>query len=405
VPAPPVAEEHDVNEDGIEVTPDEVDMRSDELDRARELLAELNDSGRYPAIQVCVRRHGKIVFHEAVGRFRPIEGRGWYATDLDTRFMLFSISKCVAATCMHILFDRGVVHVDDPVSWYIPEFGQYGKQHVTMRHLLCHQAGIPMILWNLSDDVIRDWDGVIETICEQRPWHVPGRRTGYHMISGGYILGEVLQRVTGQSLREFLRVEVREKLGLETFDFGIDPEWYDRTACSEAVDRLPPKFLMRFLSNILDVDLAQALAVMNRPAVFEAVIPSGNVTGTAEECSRFFQMLLDGGVYDGVRILSEDQVNRATLEQVMATTDWTLLLTPQRYGLGFMLGRKRTELNIFGKGTEQTFGHLGFLRNLGWADRENDVAGAFLTSGKPVRPGREVLILREFQNCIRRACA
>ncbi len=393
-----------MNDLGVEVSPSEVGMRAAPLERAREVLFELHDGGRYPAIQVCIRRHGKIVFHEAVGRYRPIEGHGWNPTDLDTRFMIFSISKCVIATCIHILLDRGVIRVDDPVSWYIPEFGQYGKELVTLRHLLCHQAGIPMILWNLSDEVIRDWDGVVQTICEQRPWHVPGRRTGYHMISGGYVLGEVLQRVTGQSLQEFLKVEIRDKLGLETFGFGIGPEWYGQTACSEVVDRLPPRIVTRFLNRILDVDLAQALAVMNRPSVLEAVIPSGNVTGTAEECSRFFQMLLDGGDWNGESIVSKEQVDRATLEQVMATTDWTLLLTPQRYGLGFMLGRKRTELNIFGKGTEQTFGHLGFLRNLGWADRKNGVAGAFLTSGKPVRPGREVLLLREFQNCIREAC-
>lgn len=393
-----------MNDEGIEVSPSEVGMDPNLLNRARELLDELNDSGRYPAIQVCVRRHGKVVFHEAVGRYRPIDANSWRPTDLETRFVMFSISKCITATCLHILFDRGVLHVDDPVSWYIPEFGQNGKEQVTLRHILCHQAGIPMILWNLSDEVIRDWDGVVETICEQRPWHVPGRRTGYHMISGGYILGEVLRRVDGRDLQTFLAEEIRGPMGLDTFGFGIESERFGQTACSEAVDRLPPQLLMRFVSNVLDVDLEQALAVMNRPVIFKTVIPSGNITGTAEECSRFFQMLLNDGTYGGKRILSEEQVRRATLEQVMATTDWTLLLTPQRYGLGFMLGRKRTDLNVFGKGTEETFGHLGFMRNLGWADRANDIAGAFLTSGKPVRPGREVLILREFQNVIRQAC-
>lgn len=393
-----------MNDEGVEVSPREVGMDPDKLERARKLLNKLNDSGRYPAIQVCIRRHGKIVFHEAVGRYRPIESLSWRPSDLETRFMIFSISKCITATCLHILLDRDVINVDDPVSWYIPEFAQNGKEHVTLRHILCHQAGIPMILWNLSDEVIRDWDGVIQTICEQKPWHVPGRRTGYHMISGGYILGEVLRRVDGRDLQTFLREEIREPLGMETFGFGITPDWFEKTACSEAVDRLPPEILMRFVSNIIDVDLRQALAVMNRPVIFETVIPSGNITGTAEECSRFFQMLLDEGEFDGNRILSVEQVRRATLEQVMATTDWTLLLTPQRYGLGFMLGRKRTELNVFGKGTEETFGHLGFLRNLGWADRANDIAGSFLTSGKPVRPGREVLVLREFQNTIREAC-
>ena len=386
------------------VDPSDVDMDADTLDRARELLYELVDTGKYPAIQVCIRRFGKVVLHEAVGAYRPIDGDRWVPASLDTRFMLFSISKCVTATCMHLLFDRDVVRVDDPVAWYIPEFGVNGKELVTIRHVLSHQAGIPMIFWHVTDELIKDWDAIIERICAQKPWHPPGRRTGYHLISGGYILGEVIRRVDGRDVRTFLREEILDPLGFETFDYGIDRSWFDRTASSERVDRLPPRAIVKLLSRVLDVDLGEALAVMNRPAVFEGVIPSGNIIGTAEETSRFFQMLLDGGELDGRRILSTDQIRRATVEQVMAVADWTLLMTPQRYSLGFMLGRKRTPLNVFGRGTEATFGHIGFMRNLGWADPVHRIAGAFLTSGKPIRPGREALLLREFQDTVRAAC-
>lgn len=373
------------------------------LDEARSLLQDLVDSRKYPALQVCVRRHGQIVLHEALGRHRPIGSTDWVPTSIDTRFMLFSISKCVTATCMHILFDRDVVRVDDPVAWYIPEFAQNGKDLVTLRHVLSHQAGIPMIFWHITDELIRDWDAIIARICEQKPWHPPGRRVGYHLISSGYILGEVIRRVDGRDLPQFLREEILDPLGFETFDYGISPDRYDVTASSERVDRLPPKLVVRLLSRFLDLDLAQALAVMNRPAVLEGVIPSGNIVGTAEETSRFFQMLLNGGELDGTRILSKQQVRRATVEQVMAVADWTLLLTPQRYSLGFMLGRKSTDLNVFGRGTEATFGHIGFMRNFGWADPYCDIAGGFLTSGKPIRPGREALVLRRFQDLIREA--
>ncbi|MFB6262013.1 MAG: serine hydrolase, partial [Bradymonadaceae bacterium] len=95
------------------------------------------------------------------------------------------------------------------------------------------------------------------------------------------------------------------------------------------------------------------------------------------------------------------QVRRATAEQVV-DRDWTLLLTPQRYSLGFMLGRKSTPFNVFGPDTEQTYGHLGFTRALGWANPKNQVAGAILTNGVPVRPTRELCIYRKLQNTIRR---
>lgn len=390
------------------VDPRDVGMRPEKLREASDLLDRLHATGKYPAIQACVRRHGRIVLHKAVGRYRPIGQppgeQEWCEADLETRFLIFSLSKSVTAVAMHVLFDRGLVHVDDPVCWYIPEFAQHGKDYVTLRHVLTHTAGIPMIFWHLHDDLIRDWNRIVARICEQKPWHLPGRRTSYHVISGGYILGEVIRRVTGRDIRTFLRQEILDPLGFETFDFGIPPEWYPRTARPERVDRLPPPVTTNLLSRLLDVDLVEALSVMGRPVVFESIIPAANVVGTAEEACRFFELLLEGGALGGRRVLSEAQVQRATNEQVLARVDWTLFLTPQRYSLGFMLGRRSTAFNLFGRDTGSTFGHLGFSRQLGWADRARSVSGAFLTSGVPVRPGREVLLLRRFQNAIRDAC-
>lgn len=205
-------------------------------------------------------------------------------------------------------------------------------------------------------------------------------------------------------MHTFLREELLEPLGFETFNYGAAHDQRHRIACVERVDEMPPQFLTDMISRAIDVDVVEALGVINRDSVFDSVIPAGNIVGTAEECSRFFQMLLDGGQLDGTRVLSEEQVTRATGEQVMARLDWTLFLTPQRYSLGFMLGRKHTPLNIFGKNTERTFGHIGFSRQFGWADPDCEIAGGFLTSGVPVRPGREVLLVREFQNKIRQAC-
>lgn len=373
---------------------------SQALATANKLLDELHATGYYPALQVCVRHRGQIVLDRAIGQYRPIEQDSWRPVTSQTRFMLFSISKCVAAVCAHILFDRGLIHVDDPIHWTIPEFAQHGKEHITLRHVLTHTAGIPMLRWKLTDALIMDWDRIIRDLCESKPLYFPGRMTGYHLLSGGYILGEVIRRVDGRTLREFAQQELLDPLGFETFNFGISADWYERTAKSERVDPLPPAPLLQAMNQVLQLDLEQTLAVMNRPAVFESVIPSGNIVGTAEETSRFFQMLLNGGQLDGARVLSEQQVKRATIEQVVAKHDLTLLLMPARYSLGFMLGRKRSELNVFGKDTAQAFGHLGFTRNLGWADPARSLAVGFLTSSKITYPRQETLILRRFQNAI-----
>lgn len=379
-------------------------MDRSKLRRADEIVDELHATGKYPALQVCIRHRGEIVLHRALGAYRPLsDGETEKPTTEKTRFLLFSISKCVTATALHVLFDRGELAVDDPVHWYIPEFGKHGKENITLRHVLTHTAGIPMIFWHLDDDLIRDWDRILSQICDQSPVYFPGRHTSYHILSSGFIVGEVIRRVDGRNPRTFLREEILDPLGTETFSYGADRDRWDQVARVERVDELPPKFFIRMISRIIDVDLVQALSVLNRPAIYESIIPAGNIVGTAEETSRFFQMLLDGGTWDGERILSRRQVRRATVEQVLASRDWTLFLTPQRYSLGFMLGRKTTAFNIFGRNTEATFGHLGFTRALGWANRKNRVAGALLTSGVPIRPTRELLLLREFQNNIREA--
>ncbi|MFB6262014.1 MAG: serine hydrolase domain-containing protein, partial [Bradymonadaceae bacterium] len=279
-------------------------MNEPDLAPIHRLLERLYETDKYPAIQICLRHRGEIVFHRAIGEYRPLDAPDtWRPADRDTRFLLFSLSKCVTATAMHILFDRGEICVDDPVHWYVPEFGRAGKEGITLRHLLTHTAGIPMVFWHLDDDLIADWDAVIEEICRQEPVHFPGRYTSYHVFSSGYILAEVLRRVDGRMIDEFLRDELLDPLEMETFDFGIDETFYDRTARVERVEDLPPRPVIAAASRILGVDLEEALAIVNRPVVHDSIIPAGNIIGTAEETSRFFQLLLDGGAYDERRLL------------------------------------------------------------------------------------------------------
>ena len=364
--------------DAVDISPADAGLDVAAIRRASRALDELHATGKYPALQACVRYRGDIVLHRALGEFHPMSGGPAREATLETRFLNFSVSKCVIALAMHLLFDRDLANVDDPVHWYIPEFGRHGKRHITLRHILTHTAGIPMIFWHLDDSLISDWDRIIDDICAQTPHHFPGRRTSYHVLSGGYILAEVIQRVDGRDIQTFVAEEIREKCDMETFAFGLERDHWDHAAKVERVDELPPKMITDAVSRLIDVDVVEALAVINRDVVWESAIPAGNVVSTAEETCRFFQMLLDGGIWAGERILSEDQVTRATGEQIMTRADWTLFLTPQRYSLGFMLGRKRTPFNIFGRNSEQTFGHIGFLARIRVGrPRARDVGGIF----------------------------
>ena len=279
----------------VERTPLDAGLDPAAMRRANLALDELHATGKYPALQVCVRFRGDIVLHRALGEYRPKAGGPSRETTLDTRFLIFSVSKCVASLAMHLLFDRDQVNVDDPVHWYLPEFGRHGKRHITLRHILTHSAGIPMIFWHLDDDLISDWDRIIGEICAQTPHHFPGRRTSYHILSGGYILGEVIRRVDGRDIQTFVAEEIRDACGMETFGFGLERDRWEQAAKVERVDELPPRIFTDALSRLIDVDVVEALAVINRDVVWESVIPAGNVVGTAEETSRFFQMLLDGG--------------------------------------------------------------------------------------------------------------
>ncbi|MEC9396569.1 MAG: serine hydrolase domain-containing protein, partial [Myxococcota bacterium] len=134
------------------------------------ILDKLHATGLYPSLQVCVRHRGEVVLHRALGRFRPIGAQEqWEEATTETRYPIFSLSKSITAICMHILFERGEAHVDDPVHWYIPEFAQRGKEHITLRHILTHSAGIPMLSWKLTDDLIMDWERIIQQLCASRP--------------------------------------------------------------------------------------------------------------------------------------------------------------------------------------------------------------------------------------------
>lgn len=374
-----------------EVDPAEAGLTRQQADAIWRAVVGTYRSRLYPAIGFTLRRRGKVVFDRAIGHARgnsPGDPAGTETVQATpaTLFNLFSASKMVTAMLVHLLDERGDVRVDDPVAAYIPEFAQHGKQWITIRHVLTHRAGIPNVPREYANlDVLDQPERIVELLCAARPTLPPGRRLAYHALTGGYILAEIVRRVTGKDVRAFLADEVLEPLGFTHFNYGLAAEDRPRLAENAFTGRPVARPVRPLLTRALSVDFNDAVTMSNDPRFLSAVVPAGNIISTASEASRFMQLLLQGGELDGVRIFDSRTITRAIIEQSYLEVDLTLL-APLRYSMGFMLGSNYASL--YGFRTTRLFGHLGFTNVVVYADPERDISVALMTSGKPfIAPG------------------
>jgi CubicO group peptidase (beta-lactamase class C family) len=384
--APDLSSVTTVNE-SAEVDPRQVGISRDGIARVWQAVGSLYRSGMHPAIQLCVRRHGQVVLDRAIGHARgngpddPPDAPKIRATP-DTLFDIYSASKAVTAMVIHLLDQQRRIHIDDRVCDYIPEFGTNHKQWITIRHILTHRAGLP----NLSPEAMRldslqHPDEILGMLCAAKPIWRPGRVLAYHAITGGFLLGEIVRRVTGKNIRTFLRQEILRPLGFRWMNYGVRAGDLRRVAISYFTGPPPLPPLSTMLARTLGVDMREATVLSNDPRYLTAIVPAGNVVTTAGELSRFYQLLLNQGMLDGVRLFEPRTVQRATAEQSYLEFDFSLGL-PLRYSMGFMLGGQW--LSLYGPDTQYAFGHLGFTNIIGWADPERQVAAALMTSGKPL---------------------
>ena len=369
-----------------EAPPEDGGLREADVQAIWRSVEGLYRTGVHPAIALCVRRHGRVVLDRAIGHVRgngpgdaPDEPK--VLATPESPFCVFSVSKSVTAMLIHLLDERNELRLDDAVAEYIPEFGRHGKQRVTIRHVLTHRAGIPTVAGDGADvSQLADWDGLVERLCDAKPTFAAGRRLAYHAITGGFVLGEIIRRVTGHDVSAFLRDEVTRPLGLRWFGYGVKRDELPFVARNYFTGSAVPPPLSLLVKRALGVPFEVAAELSNHPAYLTSVVPSGNLVATASELATFFQVLLNHGELDGVRLFAPRTVRRALTESAYLELDLTLAL-PIRYGLGFMLGAPFG--SIFGPSTPHAFGHYGLLNVIGWADPDRDVAAALLTSGKP----------------------
>lgn len=367
-----------------EVNPENVGMTFKQRNTIWKATETLYKTGASPAITLCVRRKGQMVLNRAIGYARgngPQDNQNTpkvLATP-DTRICLFSASKVVTAMMIHLLDEMGEIDLLDPISHYIPEYGVNGKKDATIYHLLAHRGGIPSLPKGTDPKLLFNPASALDLLYKAKPIAPSGHRVAYHALTAGYILGEIIQRVTGQNAREFLAQKISIPMEMPSFNFGLAHEYRDHVALNYSTGLKPVLLVDTFLRNIIGGSMEDAEHYTNDPQFMDTICPAGNIFATAEESSRFFQMLLDGGRYKDKQIFDAKTIRRATIEVSRPEMDAKLIL-PMRYAMGPMLGAK--PVGLYGFNTPNAFGHLGYTSIFCWADPDRDISVSLLTSGK-----------------------
>ncbi len=374
-----------------EVDPRGVGLRVEDVDAIWNAVVRFYRTGLHPAIALCIRRRGEIILDRAIGHAsgnspQDPEGTPLVKATPNTLYNFFSGSKTVTAMLIHLLQQEEQLHVDEPVATFVPEFARRRKHGITIRDVLTHRAGIPATPQEVIDlDILARPDDIVEAFCELEPTHRPGSVQAYQAITSGFILAEIIRRVTGQDIQSYLTARIRIPMNMKHFRYGVPPSELDRVAI-DAFTGPPPTWPTRNLVQVaFGASMRELVEMGNDPRFRTAVVPAGNIIGTPEEISRFFEMLLCGGSYEDVRIFDPRTVARAVAAQLTVQVDRVLMM-PIPLSMGFMLGLR--SFGFYGPRTANAYGHLGFTNVLGWADPDRDISVAFMNTGKPLLSAR-----------------
>lgn len=330
----------------------------------RDLAREHLQRGWHPGAQLAIYRDGALQLEFRVG-----DARGE-----DTRLLYFSATKPLAAVAVLALVARGEVSLDTPLAEVWPSFGAGGKEPCTVRHVLTHQGGFPVFPPGYDWAEIDQWTAIVEATANIEADWTPGTDTGYHPVTFGIALGELIRRVDGRLPRAFLQEEIFEPLGMQASLGVTDAEAMNRIALPVAMSESTfddPDGTERRTSGIVER--------FRLPSTLRAQLPAANGIGTAEALARFYAMLErrwnDSEDYAGVCPLPADLVRTATSVQNAVDFDRSNHL-PSSYGLGFLVGGPFAPFN-----EPDVFGHSGQQCAIGYADPRRGLAVAYVTNG------------------------
>ncbi|HCG94809.1 MAG TPA: serine hydrolase [Halieaceae bacterium] len=365
----------------------------------RDQFAQALASGFDTGASVAVEHQGEMVVN-LWGGYKDREKTDPWSDD--TLINVFSTTKAITATCFLQLVERGKVDLDALVGDYWPEYACNGKEKTRVSDFLCHRAAMHGFQGGVPQFDYRHWDQWTEALAQQRPFREPGTTQGYHALTYGWLVGELIRRIDGRSVGQYFHEEIAEpfnldfKIGLEDQDIQrcgdilVDPQptpWV-LMAIAIAPDFVLPKSLRSLKSFLRMGDLKVAFASkaaqlggtntreMNTREWREAEIPSANGHGTAESLAKLFGILSSGGERDGKRIISTETLKLA-LTPLSEGPDTVILGEPIRFGVGYDLGLGITTI----RGTphpSRIFGHCGVGGTVAFGDPETGLGYGFL---------------------------
>jgi CubicO group peptidase (beta-lactamase class C family) len=312
-------------------------------DQVQAVLNRLVEEGPEIGLQVAAYQDGQLVIDAWAGVADPSRGT---PVDGQALFWASSTGKGIAATCIHVLAERGKLDYAAPVARYWPEFAANDKDQVTVRQVLSHTAGVPYPPPGFDLAAFVDWDRTCQGIAQLPLSWAPGTKTGYHNNTFGFIVGELVRRIDGRPIERFVQAELCQPLGIDSLFFGV-----------------PDADLARVATRVPDNEF-------NRTEIRQACIPSSGLFVNARSLARFYAMLAMGGALDGVRMLSAERIRAAAEVQTYEMDEiWKVKV---KRGLGYRLG------DDTGPGAgPAALGHVG-AGMFGYADPDNHLSVGFV---------------------------
>jgi CubicO group peptidase (beta-lactamase class C family) len=356
------------------VDPAEVGVDRQRLDDLTERAHREVDSGLLPSCQIALAKDGQLITFETIGDASP-----------DSRYVIFSCTKGVTAGAIWLLMSDGTLDVTTRVAEIVPEFGTNGKDSITVEQLLTHTSGFPHAPLNIAKVTTRE-----ARLAQFSAWRLnwdPGTRFEYHPTSAHWVLGEVIQRLSGTDIRTFVDERIAPTLGLRALKVGEPPDRQDDINTLVAVGEPPTAEELEKATGMVDIDLSalvgevtqEALLGFNNPVVRAQGAPGAGGISTAADLALYYQGLLHnpGGLWDAEVLADGTTRVRCDLPDPIRGN-------PAHRSLGLTIAGEPPDalLRGFGHGqSPRTFGHDGAGGQIAWADPDSGLSFCYLTNG------------------------
>ena len=341
------------------------------------------DDDLLPSCQIALARHGRLIATRTIGSATP-----------ETRYLVFSCTKVVTAAALWLAIGDRLVGRDTRVAEIVPEFGTNGKDAVTVEHLLTHTGGFPLAPFAPTDWA--DRDRRLERFAQWRLDWEPGTRFQYHPTSAHWVLAEILERVSGMDVRDFVHLRLTEPFGLDRLRLGVPEDQQGDIAELVPVGTLPSAADLEAVTGIGGLDPAQIgdvteeqLLAFNAPEYRAVGVPAGGAIGTAADMAMFLQALME----NRSQTFDPDVLHAGTAEILCDLVDPMVGVASNRT-LGLILAGDDGQSAMRGFGrtvSPAAFGHMGAGGQIAWADPGTGLSFAYLTNGldrNPLAMGR-----------------